>query len=56
MIESTGTEENCMRESGPSMRMQVPLCGELNESFNVEVGVRQGCVMSPWLFHIHMDG
>ncbi len=29
---------------------------ELNESFSVEVGVRQGCVMSPWLFNIYMDG
>ncbi len=29
---------------------------ELSESFNVEVCVRQGCVMSPWLFNIHMDG
>ncbi len=25
-------------------------------SFNVEVGVRQGCIMSPWLFNIYMDG
>ncbi len=30
--------------------------GELSESFNVEVGVRQGCVMSPWLFSMYMDG
>ncbi len=30
--------------------------GELSESFNVEVGVRQGCVMSPWLFSVYMDG
>ncbi len=27
---------------------------ELSESF--KVGVRQGCVMSPWLFNIYMDG
>ncbi len=30
--------------------------GEFSESFTVEVGVRQGCVMSPWLFNIFMDG
>ncbi len=30
--------------------------GELSESFSVEVGVRPGCVMSPWLFNIYMDG
>ncbi len=30
--------------------------GELSASFNVEVGVWQGCVMSPWLFNIYMDG
>ncbi len=29
---------------------------ELSESFNVVVGVRQGCIMSPWLFNIYMDG
>ncbi len=29
---------------------------EFTESFAVEVGVRQGCVMSPWLFNIFMDG
>ncbi len=29
---------------------------ELSESFNIEVGVRQECVMSPWLFNIYMDG
>ncbi len=30
--------------------------GELSDSFNLEVGVRQGCVMLLWLFNIYMDG
>ena len=29
--------------------------GELSESFAIGMGVRQGCVMSPWLFNIFMD-
>ncbi len=34
----------------------VRVLSELSESFNVEVGVRQGCIMSPWHFNIYMDG
>ncbi len=49
----------CLRESSPSVRMQVSASvrvnGELSESFNAEVGVRQVCVMSPWLFNIYVD-
>ncbi len=30
--------------------------GEFSENFVVEVGVRQGLEMSPWLFNIFMDG
>ncbi len=30
--------------------------GKFSESFAVEVGVRQWCVMSPWLFNIFMEG
>ena len=28
----------------------------MSEWFPVHVGLRQGCVMSPWLFNINMDG
>ncbi len=28
----------------------------MSESFNIEVGVRQGCMMSSWLFNICMYG
>ncbi len=34
----------------------VKVDGQLSNSFGVRVGVRQGCVMSPWLFNIFMDG
>ncbi|MCP5003018.1 MAG: hypothetical protein GY941_03575 [Planctomycetes bacterium] len=30
--------------------------GRLSETFDISVGVRQGCVMSPWLFNVYMDG
>ncbi len=36
--------------------MHVWVGGKYSESFAVGVGVRQGCVMSPWLFSIFMDG
>ena len=29
---------------------------KVSESFGVRMGLRQGCVMSPWLFNIFMDG
>ena len=29
---------------------------DLSESFEVNVGFRQGCMMSPWLFNVYMDG
>ncbi len=30
--------------------------GEFSDSFATELGAREGCVMSPWLFNIFMDG
>ena len=29
---------------------------QVSDSFQVKVGLRQGCVMSPWLFNVFMDG
>ncbi len=34
----------------------VKISGETSEQFEIKVGLRQGCVMSPWLFSIYMDG
>ena len=34
----------------------VKIGGKLSEYCDVKVGVRQGCVMSPWLFNVYMDG
>ncbi len=34
----------------------VKISGETSEHFEIKVGLKQGCVMSPWLFNIFMDG
>ncbi len=34
----------------------VKISGETSEHFEIQVGLRQGCVMLPWLFNIYMDG
>ncbi len=34
----------------------VKIRGETSEHFEIKVGLRQGCVMSPWMFNIYMDG
>ncbi len=34
----------------------VKISGETSEHFEIKVGLRQGCVMSPWSFNIYMNG
>ena len=35
---------------------KVRVNGNCSESFEVSFGLGQGCVMSPWLFNVYMDG
>ena len=37
-------------------RACVRVGNDVSEWFLVTVGLRQGCVMSPWLFNVYMDG
>ena len=37
-------------------RVCVPVGNDVSEWFPVNVGFRQGYVMSPWLFNVYMDG
>ena len=36
-------------------RACVRMDGRKGNFFEVKVGLRQGCVMSPWLFNVYMD-
>ena len=37
-------------------RACVRVGNDVSEWFLVKVGLRQGCVMSPWLMNVYMDG
>ena len=37
-------------------RARVQVGNDVSELFPVNVGLRPGCVMSPWLFNLYMDG
>ena len=37
-------------------RVCVRVANMVSESFVAKMGLRQGCVMSPWFFNVFMDG
>ena len=37
-------------------RVCVRVGNDVSEWFPVNIGLRRGCVMSPWLFNVYMDG
>ena len=51
-------EEVCLEGSEKFLRarQEYGACREEGRSFDVTVGLKQGCVMSPWLFNLFMHG
>src|ERR1700755_879090 len=47
---------NAVKSLYENCRARVRVKRELTEWFKMGVGLRQGCVMSPWLFNVLMDG
>ena len=45
-----------MQSSYVDSRACVRVGMEVSEWFLVNVGLKQGCVMPPWLFIVYMDG
>ena len=39
-----------------AVKLVLGLGNEVSEWFPVRVGLRQGCVMSPWWFNLYIDG
>ncbi len=49
---ANGKNKSFYREANACVKAD----GKLSDNFATGVEVRQGCVMSPWLFNIFMDG
>ena len=47
---------NAIRSFYAESEACVRVCRKESEWFGVEVSLRQGCVMSMWLFNLFMDG
>ena len=50
MLECMESEENCWKQCSlyVDSMASVRVGNDVNERFPVNVGLRQGCVMSPW--------
>ena len=51
-------EENCRKQCRVfyvDSRASVRVGNDVSKCFPVNVELRQGCVMSPWLFNVYMD-
>ena len=54
-------DEGCKLLSGSkSMYVDSSACvqvkGGESEQFGIDSAMRQGCIISPWLFNVYMDG
>ena len=47
---------NAVQSFYKDSRARVRVGNDVSEWFPINVGLRQGCVMSPWLFNVYMDG
>ena len=60
MLKVYGVGGKLLKKSVQSFYIDSGVCvrvgNDVSESFSVNVGLRQGCVMSPWLFSVYMDG
>ncbi|VDO80376.1 unnamed protein product [Schistosoma curassoni] len=46
---------NIIRNSHDRLNCKVVLGGQLTDSFDVNIGVRQACLLSPFLSHLMID-
>ena len=56
IYEVGGMQLRALQSLHDDNRKCVRVGGEESKWFELKVGLRQGCVMFPWLFNIYMDG
>ena len=56
MYSVNGMLVNVIRSFYAESEACIKVCRKESEWYGVEVGLRQGCVIFPWLFNLFMDG